>query len=162
MHADYGEIAPRWRIVFTAAYWGTRYKEHVVQAFADSLGKSVSGPDSEVRASPVTVSDIAVGADLRWTPRAEHRRLRPYLGGNVSAHVINAEGELIAGTFMEEALDNVATGVAAVAGVDIAPARWMSFGIQARFDLLSGMTYGSLRAVGTYHFYGPPQASGRQ
>ena len=25
VHADYGEISPRWRVVFTATYWGSHF-----------------------------------------------------------------------------------------------------------------------------------------
>ncbi len=121
LHADYGEIARRWRIVFTVTYWGSRYQPDVVQAFADSLQRSVEDPEGNaaVIARGVSVSDIAVGGDIRWMPPIRFARLRPYLGGNVSAHVINAEGALIDGTFVENALDNIATGIAAVAGVII-------------------------------------------
>ena len=30
LHADYGEIAPKWRVVFSATYWGSRYRDDVV------------------------------------------------------------------------------------------------------------------------------------
>ena len=45
LHADYGEIAPRWRVVFTATYWGSRYTDDAVRGFADSLARSVDDPD---------------------------------------------------------------------------------------------------------------------
>ncbi len=152
LHSDYGEIAERWRIVFTAAFWKSRYEEDIVRGFADSLGRNVSDPEgnAEVIASGVAVSDIAVGADIRWMSPSRLVRFRPYLGANLSAHVINAEGKLIDGTFMETALDNIATGVAATAGLDLVLVRHLSAGVQARFDLLSGIRYGSLRIVGTY------------
>src|SRR5687767_10499846 len=38
IHADYGEIADRWRVVFNVTYWGSRYRENVVRDFADSVG----------------------------------------------------------------------------------------------------------------------------
>jgi hypothetical protein len=164
LHADYGEIARRWRIVFTVTYWGSRYQPDVVQAFADSLQRSVEDPEGNaaVIARGVSVSDIAVGGDIRWMPPIRFARLRPYLGGNVSAHVINAEGALIDGTFVENALDNIATGIAAVAGLDIVLLGHASAGVQARYDLLSGVRYSSVRFVGTYIFdrvqlSGPPR-----
>jgi hypothetical protein len=150
LHADYGEVAERWRVVFTVAYWGSRYRQDIVQKFADSLRLSIDDPEGNaaVIARGVSVSDIAVGGDIRWMSPTRFVRLRPYLGGNLSVHVINAEG----GTFMENALDNIATGVAGVAGVDIVLLAHMSAGLQARMDLLSGIRYGSIRVVGTYIF----------
>ena len=163
LHADYGEIADRWRVVFTVTYWGSRYNDDVVQAFADSLGRSISDPEENaaIIASGVAVSDIAVGGDIRWMPRIRFARIKPYLAGNMSAHVINAEGRLINGTFMENALDNITTGIAGAAGVDLILFSHLSVGAQARYDLLSGIRYHSLRLVGTYLFDRAPLRSAR-
>lgn len=162
IHADYGEIAERWRVVFTATYWGSRYDEEVVQGYADSLGRSIDDPEGNASliAAGVSVSDIAIGGDVRWSPRIRFVRVRPYLGGNLSFHVLNAEGRLIDGTFVERALDNIATGIAAVGGLDLVIFSHLSLGGQARFDLLSGLQYSSLRFVGTYLFDAAP-LSGR-
>lgn len=150
--ADYGEIVPRWRVVFTATYWSTRFTDKVVRAFEDSLRRVIVDPsgDDTLHVGRVRVSDIAVGADLRWSPLAG--AARPYLGGGLLAHVINAEGRLIDGTFVENALDNIAAGVSAVAGVDVTLAKHLGLGLEARYDLTSGVRYGSVRAVGSYHF----------
>src|SRR5512146_3304573 len=37
LQADYGEITPGWRIVFHATYWGSRFRDRNVRAYADSL-----------------------------------------------------------------------------------------------------------------------------
>ena len=154
LHADYGEIANRWRVVFTVTYWGSHYRDAVVRGFADSLGRSIDDPEgnAELIASGVAVSDIAVGGDIRWMSPMRYVRFQPYLGGNLSVHVLNAEGKLINGTFMEQALDNIATGIAGVAGMDIIVFSHLSVGAQARYDLLSGIRYSSLRLAGTYLF----------
>jgi hypothetical protein len=154
LHTDYGEVVPRWRVIFTATFWKSRYEDDIVRAFADSLDRSVTDPEgnADVIASGIAVSDIAVGADIRWMSPSQYVRFRPYLGANISAHVINAEGPLIDGTFMETALDNIATGVAAAAGVELLLLSHLSAGAEARLDLLSGIRYGSLRVGGTYMF----------
>ena len=163
IHADYGEIAERWRVVFTATYWGSRYDEDVVQDYADSLGRSIDDPEGNASlvAAGVSVSDIAIGGDVRWSPRIRFVRFSPYIGGNLSFHVLNAEGRLIDGTFVERALDNIATGIGAVGGMDIVIFSHLSLGGQARFDLLSGLQYSSLRFVGTYLFDAAPLRSPR-
>ncbi len=164
IHADYGEIAERWRVVITATYSCTRYDDHVVNGNADNLCRSNDAPEGNASliAAGVSVSDIAIGGDIRWSPRIRWVRVRPYLGGNVSFHVLNAEGRLIDGTFVERALDNIATGIAAAGGLDLVIFSHLSLGAQARFDLLSGLQYSSLRFVGTYLFdaaqlSGPPR-----
>ena len=158
IHADYGEIAERWRVVFTAMFWNTRYNESVVQEFADSLARAITDPEENARliASGISVTDIAIGGDIRWNPRLRFVRLRPYLGGNLSFHVLNAEGPLVNGTFVERSLDNIATGIAGLGGLDIVIFSHLSLGGQARYDLLSGLQYSSLRLVGTYLFDAAP------
>jgi hypothetical protein len=153
LHADYGEIAPAWRVVFSATYWGSRLTDETMQRFADSLRKSVVDPtqDFEIDLGRVSVSDVALDMDLRWQPRRfASTALRPYASGGVGAHVLNAEGKAIAGTFVERALDNITTGIAVSTGVDLVLFNKLSVGMQARFDLLSGARFGSLRAVGSY------------
>ena len=152
LHADYGEISPRWRVVFTATYWDTRYKADVVKRLENKLRESIVDTTRTATfvIGRIKISDIAVGGDLRWTPRAG--AIRPYVGGGILAHVVNVEGKAIQGTFIESALDNIAAGFSAVTGVDVTFARHLSVGAQGRYDLTSGVRYGSLRAVGTYYF----------
>lgn len=152
LHADYGEIAPKWHVVFSATYWGSRYRDEVVDRLASKLRERIVDTTQTARFAlgRVSVSDIAVGGDLRWSPRTSG--LRPYIGGGALAHVVNAEGKAIQGTLIENALDNIALGFGAVTGVDMTFARHLGIGLQGRFDLTSGVRYGSLRAVGTYYF----------
>jgi hypothetical protein len=160
LHADYGEISPKWRVVFSATYWGSRYRDDVVNRLGDKLRERIVDTTQTARFSlgRVTVSDIAVGGDLRWSPRSGG--LRPYIGGGALAHVINAEGKAIQGTLIENALDNIALGFGAVTGVDVTLARHLGIGLQGRFDLTSGVRYGTLRAVGTYYFDSAPGKTG--
>ena len=158
VHADYGAIAERWHIVFTASFWQSRYQDHVVQAFADSIERSTD-PPSEVVPSRVTVSDIALGAEGRWHPRPSSF-LRPYLGLGLAAHVINTEGRLIDGTFVENALDYITAGVSGTAGMDMQLLENVRVGAQARYDLLSGIRFGSLRLTATYVFDPTPTRGG--
>jgi hypothetical protein len=152
LHADYGEIAPKWRVVFSATYWGSRYRDEVVDRLESKLRERIVDTTQTARFAlgGISVSDIAVGGDLRWSPRTSG--LRPYIGGGALAHVVNAEGKAIQGTLIENALDNIALGFGAVTGVDVTFARHLGIGLQGRFDLTSGVRYGSLRAVGTYYF----------
>ena len=156
LYSDYGEIAPRWRVVFTVTFWRSRYEDEVVQHFMDSLSRVIIDPsgDDLVRPTEVTLSDIVLGADLRWSPRATGFA-RPYVGGGLYAHVVNAEGPLIDGTFIERALDNITAGMSGVAGLELFVLRRLSLGAQARYDLVTGSRFSSLRAGASYHF-GPP------
>lgn len=153
VHTDYGEIARHWRVVFTVSYWGSEFEREVVERFEKRLESELIDPagDDTIRIGRITVSDISLETDMRWSPRPA-ALLRPYLGGAFGAHVINAESPFIADTFVESALDNIAAGVAGVAGLDIAPIRALTIGVQGRYTLLSNTRFLTLRAGGSYHF----------
>jgi len=154
IHADYGEIVPDWRMYFTATYWGSHFSDKTMRTFRDSLRKVINDPsgDDTLDVGRITMSDIALTAEGRFFPsRLRVGPVRPYLGLGIGAHVLNAEGKAISGTFAERALDNITAGVAGLGGVDVVLFRRVGLGVQGRFDLLSGSRFASLRGVGTYY-----------
>ncbi len=161
IQADYGQIVPRWRVVFSTTYWGSEYKDEVMRTFSDSLSKVIIDPsgDDTLDVGRITVSDIALGAEVRWSPM-QQAFFRPYLGGGLATHVINAEGAAINGTFVERALDYITFGVAAVGGVEMNLIPNFAIGAQARYDFLSGVRFPSIRASATYHFDASPRQVG--
>ena len=153
LHSDYGEIVPSIRVVFTATYWESRYTDKAVRRFSDQFRTNLSDPsgDDELRESRIKVSDIAVTADLRYD-FWNRPTMRGYIGGGGGAHVLNGEGKYISQTFIETSLDNIAAGVLALIGAEIVAGQRVSVGVQGRYDLLSGVSYGSIRFTGSYHF----------
>ena len=158
--ADYGAIARSWRIIFSATYWGSHFREEVVRELEDRLRSRVIDPsgDDTLDLGRIDVSDIALELDLRYTPRPD-AALRPYAGGGLGAHIINAESPFIADTFVESALDNISAGFAAFAGIDTAPVGRVSLGLHARMNMLSNVRFWSARAVVTYFFGAQPPSS---
>lgn len=156
LQADYGEIVPSWRIVFNATYWGSRFRDRNVRAYADSLKNTIVDPtgDARVVLGDITVSDIVLGADARRTylPRAW---LRPYWGAGLATHIVNADGRLIDGTFVERATDVIAAGVAGTVGVNVGVIKHIALDAQARYDFLSLARFGSLRVGASYYFDNP-------
>jgi hypothetical protein len=154
VHGDYGMIARDWRVVFVVTYWGSELRRDVVDRFGEQIRRSVVDPagDDTVQIGRVTISDVALETDLRWSP-LPGRVIRPYGGVGVGAHVINAENKFIAGTFVESALDNIAAGLTGIAGVDLALGRALSVGAQGRYTLLSTVRFASLRLTGSYSFH---------
>ena len=150
--ADYGEIAREWRVVFGVSYWGSRFTDAVVQAFVDSLQRSVVGSTAaRIEPSPITIYDVTFGMEFRWT-HAYSGELKPFLGVGVAGHVINAEGKLIKGTFAERSLDDIAAGVFGTAGVQLRIVNHFGVEGEARGDLLSGFRSLQARAGGSYYF----------
>ena len=160
VYADYGYVARSWRVVFAATYWGSEFKDEFVQTFEQRLREQVIDPsgDDTLDLGRINVSDIALEVDLRYTPRPT-ALLRPYAGGGLGAHMINAESPFINDTFVESALDNISGGLSAFVGVDTKPAGRLSVGIQARLNLLSNLRYWSGRALVTYFFGNQPPSS---
>jgi len=156
LQADYGELAPGWRVQFHATYWGSRFKDESVQTYADSLENAISDPtgDAEVVLGDITVSDIVLGADIRRT-YLSGRWFSPYVGGGLATHVVNADGRLIDGTFVERATDVIAVGVAGSAGVTLRIIPHIAVEGQARYDFLSLARFASLRVGASYYFDNP-------
>jgi opacity protein-like surface antigen len=156
LQADYGEIAPRWRVVFNATYWASRFNDRSVRTYADSLRNAISDPtgDAQVLLGDITVSDIVLGADLRRT-FSTRAFVRPYVGGGIATHIVNADGRLIDGTFVERATDIIAIGIAGIAGTSIRILPHIALDAQARYDFLSLARFGSLRIGANYYFDNP-------
>jgi hypothetical protein len=157
--SDYGEISPAWRVIFRVSYWQSQFKPSVVQEFVDSLQKNLVDPTATtVRMSPVTVYDatFGIGARRLLSPRSA---ITPFFSGGFAAHVINAEGPLIKGTFVERALDDVGGGVFGEVGLRISLFRRVLVEGAVRGDLLSGFRSTQWYAMGSY-FFGEPRRGG--
>ena len=151
VHADYGEIAPRWRVLLTVTYWGSEFRPDVVQELVEAWRNATIDPsgDDSVVVGKIRISDIAFEIDGRWTPLPTSA-LRPFVGGGIGVHVLNAENRILAGTFVESALDMIASGITALAGVDTAPVGGFIFGVQGRYTFISNTRYFTLRAGASY------------
>ena len=153
LQADYGEIADRVRIVFVASYWGSQYTRRSIRGLESALAEVVSDPagDDTIRVGTVRVQDLSLGVDVRWLKWGSSFA-RPFVGGGLTAHLVNAEGRPVSGTFVESSLDNIAAGVAAFAGIDVALLPNLTLEMQARYDLFSGVRHASVRAGASYVF----------
>ena len=152
LQADYGEIARSWRVVFGVSYWDSRYRDVVVQTFVDTLNQNLLNPfGPRVQPSRISLYDVTFSTEARYTPTYSGE-LKPYLGLGLAAHVINAEGKLVNGTFVERSLDNIAAGMFITAGVSLKI--FSHFGVEggARADLLSGFRSTQIRAGASYYF----------
>ena len=149
LQGDYGNILPQWRVVFGASYWESRFEDDVVQAFADSLQKSLSDPASRVIASPIRIYDVTFSVDARYTPQYSGW-FKPFGGVGIAAHVVNAEGKLIKGTFVERSLDDIAAGLYATGGLTVQLVSHFGIEASARGDLLSGFRSTQVKVGAAY------------
>ena len=153
LEADYGELRPGWRVAFSVGYWGSRFTDAAVQEYADSLTQIIDDPtgDASVVIDEIDVQTITIAADLRrvWTPVPW---LQPHVGGGIASHLLNADGPLIDGTFVERAVDNVVIGVAGLAGATIVLFDHLAIEAQARYDLFSLARHASVRGGISWYF----------
>jgi len=159
--ADYGDVAPRWRLVFSASYWESRLSDAAVTRFLDTLRSNIVDPsgDDTVRASGISLYDVTLSLGLHYST-SRSTLFRPYAGVGFAAHVINAEGKLIKGTFVERSLDDIAAGLFSVGGIEFRPLPQIVFDGQARADLLSGFRALQLRVGATYVLGRPRRPTG--
>jgi hypothetical protein len=146
-------------VIFRITYWESKFKRSVVQAFADTLQSNLLNPTATtIRPSDVTLYDaaFAIGARRMLIPRGT---VTPFFSGGLAAHVINAEGPLIKGTFVERSLDAIAAGAFAEAGVRVRLIRQVLIEGAVRGDLLSGFRSTQWYAMGSY-FFGEPRRGG--
>lgn len=153
--ADYGEVAREFRVVFGLMFWTSEFRRTAVDEFARAIGE-VAGSDT-VRLGRVRASDVVLHADLRWRPRIIRGRrtpgaVRPWVGAGVGVHLLDVQGAPISGTFVERALDGVATGGAASLGVDLVLTPSVQLTTQGRYDLFSGAHFASGRVGMSYIF----------
>jgi hypothetical protein len=168
LQAEYGEIGRGVRVVFVSSYWATRYQDAEVARLAREVASTVHGGSAvdTVQLGHIRVADLSGGVEARWEPglaRQAHallRVIRPWAGGGMSAHFVNVEGPPVSGTFLERALDAVAIGLSGGVGVDVSPLPNIQATMQARYDFLSTVRYGSLRAGASFVF-GPLGGEGR-
>src|SRR4051812_31012969 len=152
LQADYGPVGPGWRASFGVSFWDSRFRSGVVQAFVDSLQKSISEPSARVEPSRVSLYDVTFGLDLRYTPPTLNGAIRPFVGFGAAAHVINAEGKLIKGTFVERSLDEIGAGLFGTAGVTIRIIRHFGIEGSVRGDMLSAFRSTQARVGANYYF----------
>lgn len=152
--ADYGEIRHRWRVVFTASYWDSKFTDEALQRLRDSLATIVVHPAGEgavIRLDQVRFTVLSVTTDVR-RQLTDWRRFRPYIGAGFGAYATNVEADGLSGTLVENAFDTIAAGVSAITGAEIPLVPNFALSMHARYDLVSGYRAGTLRVGGAYVF----------
>jgi hypothetical protein len=151
--ADYGALSRSLRLRLEGSFMESRLTDDVVRTFLDSLRKRITDPsgDDAAAVSRVTYYDVTMGLGIRYIPM-QTAVLQPYAGAGIGVHVINAEGPLIDGTFVERLFDNVATGVFVESGVVFKPLRRIGVDARVRGDLVNAFRALSARVGGVYYF----------
>ena len=155
VEADYGELVPHWRIFFGAAVWSSHFSDEAVRNLINTIySNSVTHPNpaDTLRYRQISIADVILNIDARYSPLRAQSFLRPYLSFGVAVNVQDASGAAIRGTIVQKQLDGISPGLSGGAGLEMRLARWLILDGQARYDVLSGDRFASFRGGIRYLF----------
>jgi len=149
IRVDLGYLGPGLRVVPSLTYWSSELKGEELDRLAEQLsslpalrnrGIVVSGSDL----GKVDWSGLALGLDGQYVWVMPGGFLT-YLGAGFSAHVLDARGDGIRNTFVEDALDALSAGLTGLAGIELEPVRRLRVFGEVRYTVLSDLRYPGLR-----------------
>ncbi len=143
---DLGQFAPRLRVLVGGSYFRSRLTSAEIARIESGILGLVDDPDGNAAVDLGTVhwSDFTLDLDFQYLLLTGGRWV-PYLGAGVSGHFRNGSGDRIAGTIVEDNLDEFQLGLNATGGVDwfLKPSLLVTGGIR-------GVLTGSLNTVGVW------------
>lgn len=148
IRADLGLMGPRIRVMPTARYWGSSLNDTEVARLASQIvlvcerQESATCPDT-LDLGEVRFSDLELSIDGQFLLLGD-QFVAPYLGASLSLHQLNGSGDFIDGTFVEDLLDSVVPGIAALAGTTLRFTESIATFVEARFMLASDVRYASV------------------
>lgn len=161
LRADLGYLGPGVRVVPSVSYWTSTLDGEQIQRFADQLNqlealRALGSPVDRDDLAPIDWSGLALNVDMHVVWEAP-LAIFPYVGLGVGAHAMNGSGPAIAGTFIEDLLDSVSAGAAAMAGIEHFPAPWLRLYAEGRYAVLNDLRYPAVRIGTAFRFTGREQ-----
>lgn len=117
-----GEIAPRLRLMLGASYFRADLTDQEIRRLEEGILQVIDDPagNATVDLGQVRWQDIALAGDAQYLILGGGaRRWQPYVGAGFSFHFRNGSGERIAGTVIEDNLDQLQVGLDLTAGTDV-------------------------------------------
>lgn len=142
---DYGRIAPKVRVVLGLSYFRSDFDQDALSRFEARLDSFVNpGTPDSIAVGQVRLGDIIGDVDFQYMFPQGHG-INAYVGAGVSIHARNGSGELINGTFVEDALDVVTAGLNGTIGFEFNLSPAWRFTLDGRGMLSSGLSTASVR-----------------
>lgn len=144
LRVDLGFLGPGVRLVPSLTYWSSKLKEEDLARFAEQLSRLGGGPVSADDLGTIDRRSISLALDahLVWVTSLG---IFTYVGLGPGLHLLDGNGEVIDGTFVEDLLDSVSAGAAAMAGAEYLPTQWLRLYAEGRYTLLSDLRYPTVR-----------------
>ena len=142
---DFGRIAPKVRLLLGLSYFRSNFDQEALSRFEARLDSFVNpGTPDSVAVGEVRLGDIIGDVDFQYMFPQGHG-INAYVGAGVSIHARNGSGELINGTFVEDALDVVTAGLNGTIGFEFNLSPAWRFTLDGRGMLSSGLSTASVR-----------------
>ena len=160
LRLDYGRIAPKVRLPLGLSYFRSDFDHEALSRFEARLDSFVNpGTPDSVAVGQVRLGDIVGDVDFQFM-FPQGRGINAYIGTGVSIHVRNGSGDLINGTFVEDALDVVTAGLNGMIGLEFNLSPAWRFTLDGRGVLSSGLSTASVRTGIMYRLKaGRPQGA---
>lgn len=151
MRFDMGYAGPGLRIMPTLAYWSSPLEEPEIVELEDRIEELITAqsgaPSPSLDLGTMRWRDIALGVDAHvvWDALLD---LLTYGGIGVTAHVLDGDGDAIAGTFIDDLLDSVSAGFNLHLGMEYPVTdRFRIYGV-SKYEVMSDLQFFSVRGGG--------------
>lgn len=150
---DAGRLAPRFRVLVGLSYFRSDFDTRATARFEQRLREIVIDPsgDDTITVGRITWADIVADLDIQYA-LTESPAGAVFVGVGASAHIRNGSGAAIAGTFVEDALDEIGAGFNAMLGGEVRLMGPWRGTAELRGVLASGLSSASLRVGVMYRF----------
>lgn len=150
---DAGRLAPLFRVMLGLSYYRSDFDAAATARFEERLREIVVDPsgDDTISVGRVSWADVVADLDVQYA-LAESGAGALFAGAGISVHFRNGSGPAIAGTFVEDALDEIGAGLNAMIGGELRLAGPWRASAEARGVLASGLSTASLRVGVMYRF----------
>lgn len=149
VRVDMGYAGPGLRIVPHASYWSSALEQGEITELEDRMEALIAAqsgsPSPPLDLGTIEWRDVAIGVDAQvvWDSLLD---LLTYGGIGVTAHVLDGDGDAIAGTFIDDLLDSVTAGFNLHFGMEYPLTdRMRVFGV-SKYEIMSDLQYFTVRA----------------
>lgn len=155
---DYGRIAPNVRVLLGVSYFRAQLDAATRRRFEERIRNFVIDPsgDDTIRVGRIYWGNVVLDLDLQVVI-PQSRSITTYLGLGFGAQLRNGSGAAIDGTFVEDALDQLAAAGNVSVGLEARLGRGWRATFDARGVVSPGLSTISLRTGLMYRWAGDPR-----
>jgi hypothetical protein len=155
LRLDYGRIAPSVRVLLGLSYFRAQLDRDTRNRFEERIRNFVIDPagDDTIRVGRIFWSNVVLDLDLQYVI-PQGRSVTTYIGLGFGAQLRNGSGTAIDGTFVEDALDQLAAAGNVSLGLEARLGGGWRATVDARGVVSPGLSTISVRTGLMYRFTG--------